>query len=422
MGVDNRQRRAAKKRARQAARPSQRPPRDAFVPEPTLDDARAVLVEALAMVQDDPGESERLAALLADPAGPLPPSLVRTALERLLGELVHAVVRGGWLPTDLAEIAARRSARDLVPVLAALLAAEAARHPRERVASAWNDDLAVLGEPAPVELRSGLRPALRLGAVLAGLPGLQELLPPPGSGARAAAAGGQGDARLLAKVRALLAKAESSEFPEEAELLSAKAQELISRHALHLLLDGGVDGAGASAPGARRLWISAPYVFQKGLLVSAVAEANRCRAVLSEGLGVCTVIGQEADLAAVDLLVTSLLLQAQSAMTRWGSQADRAGTSRTRSFRQSFLVAYAQRVGERLAVATEQAAEGTGRPGELVPVLRRHAEQVDAAYEAMFPRLVSRPVRIANGQGWAAGRAAADLARLDTGAHLPAGA
>ena len=140
--------------------------------------------------------------------------------------------------------------------------------------------------------------------------------------------------------------------------------------------------------------------------------------MLSERLGVCTLVGQPADLAAVDLLVTSLLVQAASAMRLLGSRTDRAGTSRTRSFRQSFLVAYAQRVGERLAAATEQAGEGTGRAGELVPVLRRHAEQVDAACTAMFPELVSRPIRVASSTGWAAGLAAADRARLDTTEHL----
>ena len=40
------------------------------------------------------------------------------------------------------------------------------------------------------------------------------------------------DEKKLSRVRALLAKAESSSFPEEAEALSAKAQELMTRHAL----------------------------------------------------------------------------------------------------------------------------------------------------------------------------------------------
>jgi hypothetical protein len=38
------------------------------------------------------------------------------------------------------------------------------------------------------------------------------------------------DRRMLDRVRALLAKAESTEFPKEAEALSARAQELMARH------------------------------------------------------------------------------------------------------------------------------------------------------------------------------------------------
>jgi hypothetical protein len=82
---------------------------------------------------------------------------------------------------------------------------------------------------------------------------------------------------------------------------------------------------------ARRLWIDQPYVSAKSMLVHAVAEANRCQSVLSESLGFCTLIGEPADLEAVELLVTSLLVQANAAMLRYGQQADRRGASRTRS-------------------------------------------------------------------------------------------
>jgi hypothetical protein len=161
-------------------------------------------------------------------------------------------------------------------------------------------------------------------------------------------------------------------------------------------------------------------VLAKASLVDGVGRANRCRTVVTEALGFCTVVGQPADLAAVDLLVTSLLLQAESAVRRLGRQTDLSGTSRTRSFRQSFLVAYAGRIGERLTAATASAVEETGQAGALVPVLRRRAEQIDAAFEAMFPELVTKRTRIGNARGWAAGRAAADVASLDTGAHLTA--
>jgi hypothetical protein len=221
------------------------------------------------------------------------------------------------------------------------------------------------------------------------------------------------DPKVLARVRSLLAKAESTEFPEEAEALSAKAQELISRYALDRLTLAEHHGHDDDQVTTARLWIDPPYLLAKAKLIGVVARANRCRAVLTQDFGFSTVVGDAADVEAVELLSTSLLVQASSAMLGHGSVVDGYGTSRTRSFRQSFLVSFAIRIGERLEAATEKATADTGRAGELVPLLRRQAERVDAAVDAMFPRLTSFGPSVSNGLGWAAGRAAADLARLD---------
>src|SRR5205807_2396905 len=90
---------------------------------------------------------------------------------------------------------------------------------------------------------------------------------PPGYGLRADA-----DARILERVRALLAKAESTTFPEEAEALSAKAQELMARYAIDRALLGGV-GDGPHGVGGRRIHIDDPYARSKFLLVDVVADA-----------------------------------------------------------------------------------------------------------------------------------------------------
>ena len=102
--------------------------------------------------------------------------------------------------------------------------------------------------------------------------------------------------------------------------------------------------------------MDAPYAGAKAHLVQAVAGANRCRSVWREALGVVTLLGAETDLDVVALLTTSLLVQANRAMLAAGRQVGRDGVSRTRSFRQSFLVAYATRIGERLTTADSAAA------------------------------------------------------------------
>jgi hypothetical protein len=132
-----------------------------------------------------------------------------------------------------------------------------------------------------------------------------------------------------------------------------------------------------------------------------------------------TIVGAELDLQLTELLSTSLLVQANRAMLAAGQHVGYRGESRTRSFRQSFLMAYAQRIGERLQATTEaaQAAVPEADAGRLLPVLSRREEQVDALFTKLFPDTVTRRTRITNGAGWSAGLNAADQARLET--HRP---
>ncbi len=112
------------------------------------------------------------------------------------------------------------------------------------------------------------------------------------------------------------------------------------------------------------------------LLVADVAEANRCRTVWSSGLGSVTVIGLDADQQATETIFTSLLVQATAAMTAEGRWVSANGQSRTRAFRQSFLTAYAHRIGARLREVTDEATASAEAgdpedPDGILPVLNR---------------------------------------------------
>ena len=165
----------------------------------------------------------------------------------------------------------------------------------------WLDQLTDLGVPQPfTELepdglgrgaRVGryltLHHALSLAGFLQSLPVLARLYPLPGTTVR----GGQpvvpANGKMLARIRSLLAKAEATEFPEEAEALSGKAQELMAKFSLDsALLEADVEIPDDSA--GRRLWVDTPYVSAKAQLVGAVASANRCRTVVIDALAVVT--------------------------------------------------------------------------------------------------------------------------------------
>ncbi|TDB69448.1 MULTISPECIES: DUF2786 domain-containing protein, partial [unclassified Micromonospora] len=266
---------------------------------------------------------------------------------------------------------------------------------------------------------TALRAVVEVLALLDGLPPVAVLRPPPGGAAPAAtrhAAAGRSGSPLLDRVRALLAKAESTTFPAEAEALTGKAQELIARHSLdRALVEATAERA--DRPGGVRLGTEAPYAGAKALLVQEVAAANRCESVWSDDLGFATVLGFPADLAAVELLYTSLLVQATAAMLR-GRGERRGASRRTKAYDESFLHAFALRIGERLRAATEaadrQAAEVAG-PERLLPVLAARSDAVRERMTALFPGVTRSRLTVRDAEGWDSGTSAADRARLDTG-------
>lgn len=162
----------------------------------------------------------------------------------------------------------------------------------------------------------------------------------------------------------------------------------------------------------RRLWLDSPYVSAKSLLVAEVAAANRCRSVSYERLGFVTVLGADVDVEIVELLTTSLLVQATRAMLSENAQPSWSGRSRSRSFRHAFLLSYATRIGERLRETTEHTVATAGNA--LVPVLAARDRAVDQRFAELFTHTVARSFSVGNADGWGAGRAAADRAELGT--------
>ena len=269
-----------------------------------------------------------------------------------------------------------------------------------------------------LRLIAGLRFALELIEFVGRMPALPFLLPPPGQTLAghltARVASSRLDEKILDRVRALLAKAESTTFEEEASALTSKAQELMARHAIDIAM---LDSRSASRVGAaaRRIHIDDPYVDAKCSLLSVVATENRCKAISTSSLAFSTIFGFDADLDIVELLFTSLLTQATTAMIAVGSTIDRSGRSRTKSFRQAFLLAFASRIGERLRSANESASEDAAATfgASLLPVLASRNEQVEQLTSEVFPKVRYRRSNISNAAGWAAGREAADKASID---------
>ncbi|MFE9253893.1 DUF2786 domain-containing protein [Streptomyces sp. NPDC006879] len=409
-------------------------------------DAAAARVErafAAALYSEDDSSLDSGASLLAAEAG---------AWSAVGGEVlgrgrswVRRAWERGWQPADLARLVRRDlggasgPAGRHVRLLADLVAAEVRSY--DRLPPRWQGQLAELGADREVwwgedaryaaaiarresadrfTLATALLEVLRL---LVRLPSIEPAGPLPETGQLHMPLHVHGEPRMLTRIRALLVKAEATSYPPEAEALSAKAQELMARHTIdEALLVARGERSGQEVPGACRIGVEAPYETAKAVLLDAVASANHCRAVWNSTFEFSTVVGFESDLDAVELLHTSLLVQGAAAMTRAEAEQRAGGRKRTKTFRQSFLLAYASRLGERLSSVSERTAReadagGAGGPGgQLLPVLMARDLAVTARAEEMFPQTTTTRLRGATDRaGWTDGTAAADRANMATG-------
>jgi hypothetical protein len=434
VGKANKERRAAKKRKAGRRHSEHRCGPDGPGPAPRLD-LRWLLVsaaEAAGTRGDLPASVWEVICSEAERRGRGGAGLV---VDDIFCDCLQSTWERGWQPREVARAVRRgRGGEHADLVVTAIVAAHGAvglpapppwveqLEEMGALGQWWGsgrDWLRAWADRRGVRWEEALRAAAETLGVLMHLPKTEVLLPPPSQWQSLSMArtgpGAVTDASVLEKVRALLAKAESTSFEHEADALTAKAQELMARHAIDEAVAGGLADASREKPVARRLAVDDPYARAKSSLLAAIASANGVRAVWDEEQALMTLVGFESDIDGVDVLFTSLLMQASRAMLARGRVRDTRGHSRTRSFRQSFLVAFAQRIHERLVTAARQARQDAeqdlGR--SLLPVLAGRSDEVDGYTAELFPQLGrSRGATVTNPDGWVAGRTSAEMAVL----------
>ncbi len=209
---------------------------------------------------------------------------------------------------------------------------------------------------------------------------------------------------LLARVRKLLAKAEDPACtPAEAEAFTAKAAELIAKYGVDRALLAESDPAGDPV-GDRVVALDPPYALDKAGLLAAVAVPLRCRVVRRTRDGIrIHLFGHAADLERVELLFTSLLVQAAHGLAAVPVPVG----EHPAAYRRSWLAGFAHAVGSRLTEAEKLAAAAEPR-AELVLV--RRTDLLDRRMAEAYPQLrTAARRRLAGGgleRGYAAGRAA----------------
>jgi hypothetical protein len=221
---------------------------------------------------------------------------------------------------------------------------------------------------------------------------------------------------ILVKVRKLLTKAEDPACtPAEAAAFTAKATELIAKYGVDRALLAAADPA-SDPVGDRLVAVPAPYALDKVGLLAGVAGALRCRAVRrrdADGF-VMHLFGFASDLERVEILYTSLLVQAAHGLAATAVPAH----EHPAAFRRSWLAGFAGTIAARLREAETAAASAVGEPS-MALVLADRSDRVAHRMARDYPRLRSASRRRLAGGGLDLGAEAGRLADLGGISPLP---
>lgn len=331
----------------------------------------------------------------------------------LLTALTEAYERG-WQPADLLH-ATRRSlgAGEIRPAVRAirheaLLSEAAARAPRK-----WLDQVAEITTGLRMDRpdESNVLQHTALTMLWRHLPRLPVECPTPSQWPCADTEPTRNRAAphpaALDRIRRLLAPAETCEFTEQAETLTAKAQELITTLTATGMLqqDRGTEH-GRIEVRCHRIHLHNPYVKEKAQLLSEVGRCNTVRTVWFTRLGIATIIGVGPALDHVELLYNSLLVQANNAMR---DASRKRPTPSSTAFRRAYLYGFAIRMGTRLYQTHRTVIQAmAGRDGitasEVTAALRRRTTAVDTGLLRLLPEIRTIPARSGGHPRWYPGR------------------
>ena len=223
---------------------------------------------------------------------------------------------------------------------------------------------------------------------------------------------------LLARVRKLLAKAESAGVtPAEAEALTAKAAELMAKYGIDRALLAA-ERPETDRPADRVIDVGNPWARVQAHLLCGLASALRCQCVILPRPGPGSrihIFGYSSDIERTDVLYTSLLIQ----MWQGLAAAPVPAWSRSpRAWRRSWLLGFAAAVVARVHAAEQDATSRATAPdarsgSQTALVLADRALVIRRNIEQAYP--VTRKSQVTySGSGYSAGYTQGQRADIGT--------
>lgn len=226
-------------------------------------------------------------------------------------------------------------------------------------------------------------------------------------------------ANMTAKIKALLTKAESSEFQEEADAFFEKAAELMSKHAISQAELDSHNPEYKPIIVKRRFVVLAPYSIDRMHLISQVSQALGGYAYYykqaRDGTKTATrskdhntyavLIGTESDLEMIEAMLESLNRQMDVFRGLAEKQEYFEGMGHKKVWNATFIRAYAFRIGARLAQA--YAAPEAEQTGSVALVLRDKKLMLKEELNKIGIKSAASNRQFSS-KGWSAGQRAAE--------------
>jgi hypothetical protein len=226
--------------------------------------------------------------------------------------------------------------------------------------------------------------------------------------------------KVIDRIRALLAKAERTDFEQESEAFLAKATELMARYRVDEAVLVAA-GKAADDPVDRTVLTLTKWHVPKGSLAIALGEALDCHlAWAAAGRGQArklAVIGHLSDLETFTALFTSLEIQLDRELHKVKGYSTGETRAMRSSFAQGWVSTVSQRISEHHASVMDEAVASSADSTSVALVLADRQDVVAAKYEEFYgrkPRYSKRRRSYGHSGSYGAGASAGHRADIGT--------
>lgn len=196
---------------------------------------------------------------------------------------------------------------------------------------------------------------------------------------------------IVERINKLLAKAERTDNPEEAEAFFSKAAALQSKHAIDEIMLNAAAGNKRDDIITKVYPLTGSYAKAHILIINSLSKPLNCKVVqVSHGGGKISAKahGFRSDIERLDTLFTSVLIQAARQLKPWARDNTHNWMTAAEKYqrRKSFLIGFGEGAARKLKESMVTAEAEATEPGVgLVLVSRR--DQVEESYRETFGRL-----------------------------------